>query len=197
MKTENSLWLRTKKSDSVAYKELFEMYYPLLCSYLLQYTNNNYEAEEIAQSVFVKIWLKRNDIEIHSSFKAYLYKTAYYDFINKTKKAERDNKFIENLKHEVLQSEIEDDNTIFHEKINKVNAIIKTLPDRCKEILILSKWQKKKHKEIAEQLGISVKTVEAQLRIAFLKIREAFENDDNFVMFLLFYSDKVFKNIHN
>lgn len=180
MESEYSLWLCAKNNDSIAFKKLFETYYPLLCSFLLQYTLDKADSEEIAQNVFVRLWLKRSEIEINSSFKSYIYKSGYYEYINRLRKEKLDNRLIDDLKYKIIISELDNNDDILQEKVDKINSIIKTLPERCREILILSKWDNKKHKEIAELLNISIKTVEAQLRIAFIKIREAFESDDTF-----------------
>ena len=66
-----------------------------------------------------------------------------------------------------------------------MRQVIDSLPPKCREIIMLNKIQGVKYKEIADQMGISVKTVESQMRIAFTKIREAFK-EDHALLFLLF-----------
>jgi len=70
-------------------------------------------------------------------------------------------------------------------RLEKLKAIIETLPEKCKEILLLNKMDGLKYREIAIKLNISIKTVEAQMRIAFQKIREGFK-DNPLILFVLF-----------
>ena len=87
----------------------------------------------------------------------------------------------------VIVFSVEDDpstiKTLFENQ--KIKQVIDSLPPKCKEIILLNKIQGVKYKDIADQMGISVKTVESQMRIAFTKIREAFK-EDHALLFLLF-----------
>jgi RNA polymerase sigma-70 factor (ECF subfamily) len=80
---------------------------------------------------------------------------------------------------------IQEDSDVLEERIQKMKQVIDSLPPKCKEIIMLNKIQGVKYKDIAEQMGISVKTVESQMRIAFTKIREAFKEDPALLFILL------------
>ena len=80
---------------------------------------------------------------------------------------------------------MEQDDSILQKKIEKVKQLVDALPEKCREILLLSKREGYKNKEIAEKLNISIKTVESQMRIAFQKIRDGFE-DNELLFFMLF-----------
>ena len=69
-------------------------------------------------------------------------------------------------------------------RIKRLKAIIETLPPKCKEILLLNKISGLKYKEISEHLHISQKTVETQMRVAYIKIRKGFD-DDKLIMFFI------------
>ena len=75
-----------------------------------------------------------------------------------------------------------------------MRQVIDTLPPKCKEIIQMNKIQGIIYRDIADQMGISIKTVESQMRIAFTKIREAFEEDKPY-LFLLF--KKIGNSDHN
>ena len=79
-----------------------------------------------------------------------------------------------------------------NKRTKKLIEIIEELPPKCKEILLLNKREGKKYHEIAEQLQISIKTVESQMRIAYKKIREGFSKAPLFLFFNRF-SVKNFK----
>lgn len=171
----NTLWTRIQQGDEQALKKLFELYYDSLCSYAVQFTRRMPEAEDIVQSVFIRLWIKRKELLISTSVKAYLYRSVHNAYLDKFRKGKRKDELLESLKYEALSYQFEEEDAIFQEKVEKVKSLVDTLPERCKEILLLSKQEGYKHREIAEKLGISIKTVEAQLRIAFQKIRKGFE----------------------
>ncbi|TPN82773.1 RNA polymerase sigma factor [Aquimarina algicola] len=174
---EKLIWIRIQNGDNQALELLFERYYRPLCSYALQFTKHMPDAEDIVQSVFIKLWSKREELHINTSLKAYLYKSVYHTYIDKSRKNKKRQEFLDTLQYEALLYQVDDDNDIFEKKLKKLNGLIANLPEKCKQILLLSKQENYKNREIAKKLNISIKTVEAQLRIAFQKIREGFQSD--------------------
>lgn len=185
MLDDKILWSRIQLGDHNALKVLFDLYYRPLCSYALQFTHNMLDAEDLVQNEFVKLWVRRSELSIHTSVKSYLYKSVYHGYLQKIRKDKKKDKLLDSLKYEALSYLLEEDNSEFIQKTERIKEAVKNLPDRCKEILLLSKKEGYKNREIAEKLGISIKTVESQIRIAFKKIREALE-DGNLHLFLLF-----------
>ena len=169
------LWRRIQNNDNQALKEIFDLYYKVLCSYMIQFTHDVDDAEDIVQNAFIRLWTKRKHITIKSSIKSYLFRLSYNMYIDTYKKQKRDNQLLIDLKYEAINSILEEDVSITNQKIKRVKELIEMLPEKCKEILILSKERGLKNKEIAEKLGISIKTVESQIRIAFQKIRKGYK----------------------
>lgn len=95
--------------------------------------------------------------------KSYLYKATYNRFINYYRSQKKELKLSEELKHEALEYFAVTDDDEIVKKINLVKEGIDRLPKRCKEIFIMNKVQGMKYREIAEELNISIKTVEAQI----------------------------------
>lgn len=157
------------------YEILFKEHYTELCLFALKYTKNEKEAEEVVQDVFYKIWEKRFVINIKTSIKSYLYRSVR-------------NKCLQNINHNkvvrIHQKQIERQNMtetvspydkiIYEETINIFNEALYTLPDRCIEIFKLSRFEGLKYKEIAEELAVSVKTVEANISKALKTFRNYF-----------------------
>lgn len=168
------LWEQIQNGDNLSFKKVFELHYELLYSYVIQFTNDKSQAEDIVQNTFVVLWIKRETITINTSLKAYLFKTAYNAYCDTHRKQKKNDKLLEALKYESFLSQIEVDDNLFNQKKQRIKNLVDKLPKRCKEILLLSKQESLKQKEIAKKLNISIKTVEAQLRIAFKKIREDF-----------------------
>jgi len=168
------LWNQIQKGDHKAFKKVFDLYYQMLYSYIIQFTRDKEEAEDIVQSAFIKLWERRTTLRITESIKSYLFRTAYHTFIDAVKKQNRSISMLEEIKYKALMSQIEEDNDIGQERVRKIKKLINDLPLKCREVLLLSKESGLKNKEIADQLNISIKTVESQIRIAFQKIRRSF-----------------------
>lgn len=172
--SDKTIWKRIQNDDNQALKEAFELHYKVLCLYIVQYTKNMQSAEDIVQSTFISFWEKRKKIQIKTSLKAYLFRSAYHLYIDQVKKEKRNDLLLLELQYNGMLNEIMEDESIQQEKINRVKELINSLPEKCKEILLLSKYQRLKNKEIASKLNISIKTVESQIRIAFQKIRKEY-----------------------
>ncbi|WP_339715266.1 RNA polymerase sigma-70 factor [uncultured Kriegella sp.] len=182
---DEGIWACIQRSESHALKILFDQHYRPLCIYALQFSQCLPDAEDIVQGVFIKLWAKREELAIKTSIKAYLYKSVYNSCMQNVRRDKKLEHSLIFLKHKVLQDQTTEDDSILLEKIEKVKSLVDSLPDRCKEILLLSKKEGYKNKEIADKLGISVKTVESQIRIAFNKIRKGFgKNNDEIVLII-------------
>lgn len=169
------IFLERRDKDSFAI--FFETYYRPLVAYIAQYTNDFDEAEDIAQNCFVAIWEKRKKLAVSASLKSYLYSAAYNSFIDKYRKSKKMNDYVENIKHSAVQEIfIHEPDENLSRQLKFLDKTIHELPEKCRRIFIMSKKEGKSYKEIAEQLEISIKTVEAQIRIALIKIRERFES---------------------
>jgi len=174
---EKTLYNQIKQGDPNALKSLFQIHYKPLCAFTVQFTNSMPDAEDIVQGIFIRLWTHRKTLANVNSVKAYLYRSAHNAYMDTYRKAQRDTSMLEALKIEALSEQLEEDNTQIQYKIAKTKALVDMLPKRCREIVLLSKEDGLKNREIAEKLEISIKTVEAQLRIAFQKIRQGFEGE--------------------
>ncbi|PKV50469.1 RNA polymerase sigma-70 factor (ECF subfamily) [Aquimarina sp. MAR_2010_214] len=151
------------------------MHYNELCSYIYSLSRNKQQAEDVVQNVMLKIWKNKKKLNITTSIKNYLYKACYYELIDTYKKNKKELNYKEQIKKDALHVFVEEDNDIIKNKINRVQAEIEKLPPKCKEVFVLNKIQGFKYKEVAEQLDISVKTVEAQMSKAMSRIKKALE----------------------
>lgn len=179
---DHSLVGQIKEGNTLAFKQFFDRYYRPLCSYLINFTNDSHAAEDMAQLVFVDFWNKRDTIDIRSTVKSYLYKMAYNQFLTSLRKKKKETSVLDALKYEALQTITTPTEAELEQKSQRLWRVIEQLPERCQEVLRL-KMEGLKYKDIAETLGLSVKTVESQMRVAFIKIREDYKED--LLLFLL------------
>ena len=152
-------------------------------AYIITYNGDQRKAEDIAQEAFIKFWNNRHKIDINKSPKSYLYKIAFNKFIDTVNKNKKEQLFLKQIWKSSLEHVIEEDESIVEKKIKKVKNIISDLPPKCQQIIRLNKIEGLKYKEIATKLGVSIKTVESQMRIAFQKIRKEFKDDSQFFFF--------------
>ena len=175
-----------KKDDFIAFDSLFHKYSENLFAFAHSITRETFAAEEITQLVFLKVWEKRAQIDEHLSFKSFLFSVAYNETIswlrNEKSKNRRINEFV--LTSGYLTNETE--YTVEYKDIEEIaGQIVDRLPEKRKEIFKLSREQGFSNKEIAEKLGISVKTVENQMTSALKYLRQKLS--ENEILGLLLY----------
>ncbi|MDO6519568.1 RNA polymerase sigma-70 factor [Zobellia galactanivorans] len=174
-----------KKGNKVAFKYLFNTYYNRLVAYITTYNHNIAQSEDVVQQTFIKLWDNRQKLDEGQSPKGYLYAIAYNIYCDTLRTQKKQEKLMSVIWERALRDRIEEDLDAKERRIQKMRQVIESLPPKCKEIIQMNKIQGIKYKDIAEHMGISIKTVEAQMRIAFTKIREAFEDDPLFLFVLL------------
>ena len=119
----------------------------------------------------LKLWKQRENIDIHTSLKSYLYKACYFEFVSNYSKQKTTINLISQLEIEAQNYIKEESTEDLKLLISKVNLAIEKLPLKCKQIFLMSKKEGLKYREIAEVLNISIKTVETQISRALSKLR--------------------------
>jgi RNA polymerase sigma-70 factor (ECF subfamily) len=169
-----------------AYMFLLETYHKRLHAYAITLVNDQAQAQDIVQNVFLKTWKSRKKLKNQFSIQNFLYKSVYNEFINTYQK----NKAMMLLQHKYLETlgevvEETDENTM-ERMITIVNTEIKKLPPKCQKVFVLSKKEGLTNIEISEHLNISIKTVEAQITKAFGILRNRLENKYDMVLLIVF-----------
>ena len=163
---------RLKSDDRAALKDLFQEYYSLVCQSIHRFIRDHATTEDLAQEVFLRFWEKRHSINVTSSLSAYLRRMAMNEalgYLRRNKRYEED-EFVPENETETSPSAEE---AYLHEELQEsVAAAINSLPPKCRTVLQLSRYEELTYKEIADQMGISVKTVENQMSKALRVLRE-------------------------
>lgn len=182
-KSDHDLWLLCKQNDEAAFKELFYRYYHYLTKVAIKIVQDEFEAKDIAQNVYVAIWNRRGEIKINSSIKSYLHRSTLNKALNQIKKRKIDYTIDTDIqipsKRENADTKLERNELreIIHQAINQ-------LPDRCRTIFILNRFEHLSYKDIAERLEISPRTVEVQLAKARKALRDLLAAH-RFILFIL------------
>lgn len=161
---------------------LFKLYFDKLVIFANSYLQNENDAQEIVQNTFVKLWQGRLNITENININAYLYKMVRnncLDFLKHEKvKLNYQNNYTQlqaSANFEALRNETASD-LIMQELNAQILKAIDYLPEACKNIFIKSKIEGKKSKEIAEELEISVRTVENQILKGVKIVRHKLKN---------------------
>jgi RNA polymerase sigma-70 factor (ECF subfamily) len=155
------------------FESLFKTHYSRLCSYANLFLNDPDAAEDVVQEVFFKLWKNRDEITINTTIKSYLFRAVRNGCMNVI-----DHISVREAYKVVNEEDIKNaegnpvDETIVSELEERIRETIDLLPSERRKIFILSRFEGLKYREIADQLGISVKTVENQMYQALRFLRE-------------------------
>ena len=173
------------KGQKQAFKYIYDQYYNELCVYALNLENDRSRAEDIVQNAMLNLWNNRTKINIHSSLRSYLYRSVYNQFINEYRRQKKELTYLQQMKAEALNEFAEFPDETVNNKIKLVKREIENLPVKCREAFVLNKVNGLKYKEVAEEMNISVKTVEAHIHKAMLLIKKRLEDKAHLLYFIL------------
>jgi len=171
------------------FRLVFEEYYNTLCNYAYAFIRDKDTCEDIVQEIFLRIWEKKRDIVLSVSIRYYLFTAVRNNcltYLKLEKKAARVSVENEDLLVEI--PELEKDPDQASDYLSQVTKAIALLPPKCKDVFLMSRFNNYSYKEIAEILGISVKTVENQIGKA-LKILRDFVKQHKLFVFMICLSN--------
>lgn len=179
-----------RAGDIAAFEMLFRTYYQSLCNYAYTFVRDREEAEEVVQSTFTNVWEKRDNLSIHTGVKPYLYAMVRNACLNQLKheKVKQQHaameiavgeRSVESVSRTVEASELE----------HRILEAMSKLPEQCRLVFKLSRFEDLKYAEIADQLNISVKTVENQMGKALRVMREQLKD---YLLFLVIFINGLF-----
>ena len=153
---------------------LFSKYFSMLCSHAARMVDSREVAEDIVSEVFCHLWKEQIFMEIRGSYRAYLFKAVRHRSYNYIRWEMSRKSDIEIFELDIIHPQVNlDDMMEFEELSQKIDETINGLSTQCRNIFLLSRFENKKYKEIAEELNISVKAVEAQVSKALSILRKA------------------------
>jgi RNA polymerase sigma-70 factor (ECF subfamily) len=162
---------RLRKGDTQAFEQLFKPYYERVCLFANRFIDNMPAAEEIVADTYAALWEKRTTILISISFRAYIYRAVQNRCLNHIKHQRIEREYIEYVLQNYLPVDDHSDSTREEELEREVEDAIENLPDRCRQIFKMSRYDHLRYREIARKLELSPKTVERQMVIALEKLR--------------------------
>ncbi len=181
---------QVREYDDDAFEQLFKTYFKALHCYASVMLSHDSYAEEIIQNLFMKFWERRELLNVQVSLKAYLYKCVHNECLNYLKHQKIKAKYRE---HAVFTMEDYTDNTskglAYGELRDRLQTALNELPEQCRTIFQMSRFEELKYREIAEELNLSVKTVENQMGKALKILRVKLVDFLPLVLILMHYSE--------
>ncbi len=164
-----------KQSNKDAFNVLFRYYYPGLVVFAMRYLHIKEESEEMVQDVFLKLWSERENLRIHTSLRDFLFTSVKNKCLDRIKHKKVQEKF-DNLFRPTPNEITNYDLFVEQELRDMIKKTMDQLPTECRKVFVLSRIQNLKYKEVADKLGISVKTVENQISKALKIFRNALKD---------------------
>ena len=161
-----------KSRDEQAFGDLFKAHFKQLRNYAFSFVQEQTLAEDIVQTIFLRLWDKIEVLNFTDSIAAYLYRAVYNESLNALKK----NK-VRRSYHSWLNRNTKDHSDTAHKNLQlqelerQLRAAINDLPQQCRTIFQLSRYEELRYRDIGLRLGISVKTVENQMGKALKILR--------------------------
>ena len=157
---------------------LFSRYFSLLCSHATRFVYSREVAEDIVSEIFCHLWKEQIFNQIVGSYRGYLFKAVRYRAYNyvRWEMSRKSDKDVFDLDIELLEMN-PDEVLQFDELTQKIENTINEMPPQCRNVFLLSRFENKKYKEIASELNISVKAVEAHVSKALNILRKALKEE--------------------
>lgn len=171
-----------QKKTLDAFSKYYNDYYVLLCTIAFNYIEDKFIAEEAVGEVFLNLWEKFDEIEIKTSFKAYLIKAVKNWCLNYLEHQKVEERLKQKLLNEQALADLSCNDEyplgyLYEEELSSIIArAINSLPIQCRKIFILKRDDGLTYEQIAEQLQVSVNTIKTQVKIALTKLRESLKD---------------------
>ncbi|EDM36181.1 putative RNA polymerase sigma factor [Pedobacter sp. BAL39] len=187
METEAALIRAIELQDKQAFELLYKTHYKQLFAVAYRYVGKSESAEEVVHDVFINIWNKAAQIKIQHSIKSYLVKAVVNTSLNVIKKEKlAAGKRLKYMAEQTTYDHDEGNHAAEEALLAGLESALNLLPEKCRNVMYLSRFGKLKQEEIADQLNISIKTVKNHLTYGFQKLREHLElHKTSITLFLL------------
>jgi len=176
---------KKEELDKGSFENLFREYFPPLMAFSRKILVDEDDAREVVHQVFITIWEKRLEIDLSQSMKSYLFTSVH----NRSLNVIRDRKKFSSVEVPDVAGELDVSSAIESMELEeKILEVIGSLPEKCRQVFELNRFEGLKYSEIAEKLDISVKTVENQMSKALKILREKLSKYMSILLWLIFQS---------
>lgn len=178
-----------KEGDHAAFTEIYDRYWGILYIHAWKMLRDEAAAKDVVQDVFISLWTKAVTLHVTGSLSAYLFMAVRNKVLNliRNNKARTDyiglfSLYIERSRNSTVEQ--------LHEKelLEAIDEVIRSLPDKMRQVFELSRKEYLSHRQIAERLDISEKTVKRQVSNALQILRTRINRPENLILAALFFN---------
>lgn len=176
-----------KQGDAETFEKVFFSFAERIYYFAMRYMRNQHDAEEIVQEVFVKLWENRSNLNDQLSFSGYLFTIARNTIFNQNRKKVNEQAYQEYVKVFLENSTRRTEEDLIYSDIKGiVDKVVEDLPPQRKLIYKMSREKGLSYKEIAEELKLSERTVEAHIRLALKTLTQVL--DEHYILPIILLS---------
>ncbi|HZY82705.1 MAG TPA: RNA polymerase sigma-70 factor [Cyclobacteriaceae bacterium] len=169
--SEAELIKAIREGNAEVFRQVFDTCYENLCQYAFTILKESDQAEDVVQSIMMKLWERREELDIKTSVRSYLFRAVYNQCINQLEHSAIKKKYDASIQHSHDRDEQQPD--VFPAELEEsIRKAVDSLPTECRKIFIMSRYDELKYSEIAEKLDISVNTIQNQICKALKILRE-------------------------
>lgn len=172
--------------DRSLFEQLFKKHFAHLCNFAQQYVGDADTAQDLTQKVFIRLWEKREKIDPQQAIQSYLFTSVRNRCLNHIRDHKKYRSQILDLDASDFEVVVQEDGLALEELQEKIAAALQELPEKCRQVFEMSRFREMKYKDIAEELDISQKTVEAHMSKALKSLRESLQEYRMLWWYLLF-----------
>jgi RNA polymerase sigma-70 factor (family 1) len=184
--TDHQLLELIRRDDREAFTELYNRYWDRLFTVAMNRLDDEQETEEVVQEVFLSLWQRRSVIQLTHTMNTYLSVAVKYRIINHLDKRYRKKRHMDQLAINLPQGEDSTSHWLLEKELRRqLDEGISRLPEKCRIVFLLSRGEHKTNAEIAAQLNISEKTVEAHMTKALGSLRQTLKVSATLLLYLL------------
>jgi len=174
LKDQSDLWLKQlRRGDLQSFDLVYQQYSQRLYGFAFSILKNHEDAKEIVQETFLRLWNSRDQLKSDQSLKSYLFKISYNISIDLIRLRLKNEKYAEYLKISFAEDAGNVENMAEYNELSEmIQKIVTEFPEQRQKIFRMSREEGLSHAEIADQLGITTKTVENHINLALKTIRK-------------------------
>jgi len=175
--TSKEILQKIISGDEPSFEKIYRYYYPRLNYFAMQYLFDSEASRNIVQDVFTELWDKRQSLQIDTNLHAWLFtvtKNMSLKIISHLKSRYNYGNYIKNRELDINYNSLDafDTNTIIFEELQiQIKVALEKLSPACRRVFEMSRFEDKKNREIAEELNLSIKTIEAQISKALRSLK--------------------------
>lgn len=166
---------------------LYNRYYKPLCSHAVRFVYAKDVAEDIIGEIFYNIWKNQVYLNINTSFRAYLFTSVRNRcFLYLQQEQGNHSQSFENTDLQFPESNVSPDQMLFYDDLQRqIEQAIAQLPPQCQKVFLMNRFEGKKYKEIADELQLATKTIEAHINKALVHLRDVVLNNPSLFSLVL------------